>query len=71
MYYIIELQTNKGSTSHLVTTESDLNAAKSKYHTVLAAAAISSIEHHACIIADEHGRYIAQECFDHEVEQDA
>ena len=32
-----------------------LNEAESKYHQILAAAAISSVPIHACIIFDDHG----------------
>ena len=65
MYYIIELQTNGAQGANIVKTRESRNDAMSVYHTVLASAAISSVEHHACIVVDERGTRIAQECYDH------
>ena len=42
MYIILEIQTTNGTPASLVHTADNYNEAKSVYHTVLAAAAISS-----------------------------
>ena len=65
MFSIIELQTTNGQTAHVYQTAETRDEAMSKYHTVLASAAISKVEYHACIVADEQGRYIARECYEH------
>ena len=65
MYFVIELQTNGGSTAHLVTSHATREAAESKYHTVLAAAAVSSVEKHAAIIVSEEGFPIMHQCYIH------
>ena len=61
MYIILEIQTNGNVPATLVHTAATYNEAQSVYHTVLAAAAISSIECHACTLLDIHGNTIANE----------
>lgn len=68
MYYIIELQTNNGTPAHIVQTASTRNEAMSKYHQVLASAAISQVDIHACTIIDDHGISIAREFYVHNEE---
>ena len=51
IYIVMEVQ-NSGNTAVLTTAYSDLNQALAKYHTVLAAAAVSSVPFHACYIID-------------------
>lgn len=65
MYSVIELQTNDNATVHIYQNAETFSEAMSKYHTVLAAAAVSQVEQHACIVVDEKGRYIARECYEH------
>lgn len=65
MYFVIELQTNGGQTAHLVTSHATREAAESKYHTVLAAAAVSAVEKHAAIIVSEEGFPIMHQCYIH------
>lgn len=68
MYYIIELQTTNGTPAHIVQTASTRNEAMSKYHQVLASAAISQVDIHACTIIDDHGISIAREFYVHNEE---
>ncbi|MBQ3330798.1 MAG: hypothetical protein IJG87_06430 [Ruminococcus sp.] len=67
MYIVVETQTN-GNTTTVVTpaTYADRNAAESKFHTVLAAAAVSNVEKHACIVFTEEGFPVMHECYVHE-----
>lgn len=67
-YIVIELQTDKGSTATIATAFSDSQQAYQKYHTILAAAAVSEVETHAACILSERGSLIAYECFSHEPE---
>ena len=64
-YLIVEQQTNNGTTSVLTTTKSNINEAENKYHTVLAAAAISQVDVHSAALLNERGQFIKYECFDH------
>ena len=72
-YYIIEVQQNQaGEYSHLVHWAYDADAtqarlkAESTYHTVLAAAAISSMLSHSATLIAADGRAIMQQCYKHE-----
>lgn len=65
MYSIIELQTNDGETAHVYQTAETRDQAMSKYHSVLAFAATSNVQVHACFVVDEQGRYVARECYQH------
>lgn len=65
MYYIVELQTNDGKGAYIVKTKDDRNEALSAFHSVLAFAATSEVDYHACAVLDEQGRYVARECFVH------
>lgn len=70
MYFVIELQTNGGQTANIVSAYETREAAESKYHTILAAAAISSVEKHAAVIITEEGFEIVHQCYVHPVIED-
>ena len=68
-YTVIEQQTNtEGQTAVLTQTRDNELAAESVYHTVLAAAAISSVPVHAASLLNEQGVCIKRECFIHDIE---
>lgn len=63
-YLVIEIQKNAdGTVGNLVFSFDELNAAQSKYHSVLAAAAVSGLPSHAAVLMDEAGFYINHEIF--------
>lgn len=65
-YLVMELQTNaSGSVASIVTQYADKNAAESKYHTVLAAAAISSVPQHAACLLTNDGKLLDRQCYTH------
>ena len=69
-YIVVELQTNtNGAVGNLVWAFDDLNAAESKYHAVLSAAAISALPMHAGILVQSDGRLVERGCFVHGEEQ--
>ena len=69
-YIVIELQTNEqGSVANVVWAYADENEAFSKYHSVLSAAAISSVPVHSCVILRNDGLQIAAQSYTHETEQ--
>ena len=52
-YIVIEMQTNdKGETGVIPLAYEDLNLARQKYHTILAAAAVSALPVHGAVILD-------------------
>ena len=65
-YIVIELQTNNGQTANLVTQHATREEAESKYHTVLAAAAVSSVEIHAATILTADGFQLMSQAYRHE-----
>ena len=65
MYIIIELQTTGNQTGSIIQTKETKDEAMSTYHSILAAAAISSVEYHTAIVMDKEGKYIARECYMH------
>ena len=65
MYIVMELKTNGSQTEHIYSEADNIDHAMNKYHTVLAEAAISEVECHACVVLDEEGKYIARDCYKH------
>lgn len=43
-------------------------SADAKYHSILAAAAVSTLPVHTCVMLTEEGMFIKSECFTHEQE---
>lgn len=64
MYIVLEIQ----NTAVLVNAYNTRNEAENKYHTILAYAAISSVEKHSAVMLTNEGEYIKSECFEHEVQ---
>lgn len=69
MYIVIELQKNGDQLGNLVTAHQTLAEAEAKYHAVLAAAAVSSVEAHSAILLNAYGVPIKNECYRHDVEE--
>ena len=68
MFIVIELQTiNESQVANIVNAYTDQKVAEQKYHTILAAAAVSSLPCHAAVMLDEKGRMIKSEYYTHEV----
>ena len=59
-YIVIEIQkTANGNVSTLVTQHTNRFEAEAKYHTVLAAAAVSSLPAHGAVILTDTGEMVA------------
>ena len=70
MYIVIEIQTNTdGTVGNFVWAYQSENEAFSKYHSVLASAAISSLPVHAAVILRNDGLQIAAQSFKHGEEE--
>jgi len=64
-YVVIELQTNEdGTVGNLVWSFDNRPQAEQQYHTVLAAAAVSTLPKHAAIMMDNSGLPILRQCYD-------
>ena len=66
MYLIIEIQkSNDGTLAHLESVHATRDEAEQKYHTVLAAAAVSSVNVHSAVMLDDTGNRIKGETYYH------
>lgn len=66
MLKIIELQTDNGTTVHIVHNADTVDQAMSKYHEILMYAAVSELEKHACVVLADNGNTLVQECYEHQ-----
>lgn len=70
MIIIQEIQTNGSSTALTpAVTFSDKNQAESRYHSILASAAISEVQIHTVIMYDEHGNVLKRDYYEHGQEE--
>lgn len=66
MFIVMEIQTNAdGTVGNFVWTYSTVPEAESKYHSVLAAAAISTLPKHACVMMNNEGVVFRYQCYEH------
>lgn len=66
MFIVVEIQVNAdGTAGALVTSFADQNAAESAYHTILAAAAVSSLPKHGAIMFSDEGFPLMHACYKH------
>lgn len=66
MYIVIELQKNtEGVVSNIVTSYNTLAEAESKFYSILAAAAVSTVPVHSAVIVSEEGFPVANKCYKH------
>jgi len=68
MFAVIEIQKNGATATPITTLHTNKDEAHSKYHQVLAAAAISQVPEHSAILVSEEGNYMFHEKFIHEGE---
>ena len=67
MYIVVEIQTTaEGKSSTIVTGFDTLETAQSKYHAVLAAAAVSSVPVHSAALLTNTGDKLASEFYRHD-----
>ena len=67
MYIVVELQSNaNGAVSNLVTSHNTLAEAESKFHSIMASAAINDVPVHSAIIVSEEGFPVAHKCYKHD-----
>ena len=65
MYIVIEIQT-AASTATIVTQHSTKQDAESKFHLILAAAAISNVPTHSAVLMTDEGVWLRSEVYHHE-----
>ena len=68
MFIVIELQTiNDSQVANIVNAYTEQAVAEQKYHSILAAAAVSALPCHSATMLDEKGRMIKSEYHTHDV----
>ena len=65
-FIVVEAQTNDGTTALLTSVHATQNEAESKYHLVLSAAAVSTLDRHSAALLDETGYCLKSQCYEHE-----
>ena len=65
LFIVIELQRNGNQMGNIVTAHETLQDAQHKFHSVAAAAAISSVEKHSVVLLDDDGFIIERTIFEH------
>ncbi len=71
-YIVIELQTYAdGSVGSFINTFDDRNTAEQKYHTILAAAAVSQIPTHAAVMLTKEGMLLMNQYYIHSAAEQA
>lgn len=64
-YIVIEIQTYAtGEVGTLITQHDNRNQAESKFHTVLASAAISGLPKHSCVLMTNDGFLLDTKCYE-------
>ena len=65
-YIVIEIQTSGGTTAIVPPIPyADRLQAEAKYHQILAAAAVSSVEEHTAVLLTQDGQLVRRECYRH------
>ena len=67
MYIVIEIQKND-QVATIVNSYADRNVAEQKYHQILAAASVSSVQIHSAVMLEEDGRLLKRETYSHPIE---
>lgn len=66
MYIVLEIQV-WDSVGTIINSYNDRNEAESRYHQILAAAAISEVPKHSAVLMDEMGETIKRDFYTHGV----
>lgn len=64
MFWVVEIQCNKGTWSHLITSHATRAEAESKFFTVLSFASVSELDVHGAILFDDKGIFNRREVYD-------
>ena len=65
LYIVVELQKNGDQMANIVTSHDTLQDAQYKFHTVAAAAAISTVEKHSVVLLNDDGFTVERVSYEH------
>ena len=66
MFIVLELQATADSVSHIFSTFDSVEEAESHWHSVLAAAAVSTVPAHSALLMTADGQVLRSETYHHE-----
>ena len=69
MYVVLEIQAGATVTA-IVNSYEDRNTAESRYHQILASAAVSSVPKHGAVMLTDMGVRLKGECYEHPTEEE-
>ena len=64
MYIVLEIQASD-TIATTINSYEDRNTAESRYHQILAAAAVSTVPHHSAVLMNEVGNTIKSDSYTH------
>ena len=67
-YIVIETQTTGDAVGTIAKAFDDFMQAEHEYHTILAAAAISTVTQHSCFMLTSSGSYLKSDSYSHNTE---
>ena len=67
MFWVVEIQCNKGTWAQIITSHATLAEAESKFYTVLAYASVSELNEHGAVLFDDKGIYYERKVYDRTV----
>ena len=67
MFWVIEIQCNKGTWSQIITSHATRAEAESKFFTILSFASVSELDVHGAVLFDDKGVYFRREVYDRTV----
>lgn len=65
IYIVIEIQAADSTAATIIDTYPDRNTAEQKYHQILAAAAVSSVQTHSAVMLTQDGTKLKGETYHH------
>lgn len=69
-YIVVEIQANANGTVGILTDSfENFQEADRKFHLVLAAAAVSEVETHSCVMLASDGRHLKADTYSHKAEE--
>lgn len=69
VYIVMEVQSDNETAATLVNSYTNRNAAESKLHQILGAAAISTVPTHSAVLLTDTGKSLKSETYEHKVEE--
>lgn len=70
VFVVMEIQSDNETAATLINSYTSRNEAESKFHTILGAAAISTVPVHSAVLLTDTGKALKSETYTHAVESE-